>query len=69
MRVVVSITSFLLWNIKPEPQNLETICFLKLNNTLEPAQSSHIPFSVLKDFFDRVRFLVNYQSDFQPAII
>ena len=71
MWVVVSITCFQLCNIEPEPQKIESVCFLKLNNALEYFESNHIIFSVLKDFlntiFDKIRFLVNYQSGFQPA--
>ena len=62
---------FHLCNKEPEPQKLENVCFLKLNNKLEYFKSNHILFSVLKDLFktifDRDRFLVNNQSVFQPA--
>ena len=69
--VAVSINSFQLCNIEPEPVKLETVCFLKLNNTLKYFESNHILFSVLKDFLKtisgKVPFLVKYQSGFQPA--
>ena len=48
--VVVSVISFQLCNIEPEPQKLETVFYLKLNSTLEYFESDHILFSVLKDF-------------------
>ena len=62
MWVVVSTASFQLCNIEPEPQQIEIVCFLKLNNTLEYFESNLILFWVLQDFlkiiFDKVYFLV-----------
>ena len=72
MWVVVSMTSFQLYNIASEPQKLQSVCyFSKLNNTLEYFESNRILFSVLKGFlktiFDKVWFLLNNQSGFKPA--